>query len=190
MFKFLHDMNNFSNHFLISMPHMVDPLFKQCLIYICEHNQKGTMGIIINKTLPTENIKDVLYQTGLNEIHPHPEIYLGGPVAIETGFILHDASYKSKREISITNNIKLTSNSQIISDLINNTGPLDYIFSLGYSGWSEGQLEKEIENGDWLIMPANYNHIFKIPNNSKWSTAAVQFGIDINSFSGGKSGQA
>jgi len=93
-------------------------------------------------------------------------------------------------EPSITNNIKLTSNNQIISDLINDNGPLDYIFSLGYSGWSEGQLEKEIEDGDWLIMPASYNHIFKIPNNSKWSTAAVQFGIDINSFSGGKSGQA
>ena len=108
--------------------------------------------------------KDILNQTGLNQINPNPEIYLGGPVAIETGFILHDASYKSKGEISITNNIKLTSNNQIISDLINDNGPLDYIFSLGYSGWSEGQLEKEIEDGDWLIMPASYNHIFKIYN--------------------------
>ena len=172
------------------MPHMADPFFRKSLIYICEHDKKGAMGVIINKTMPSQNVQDILNQTGLNQVKPHPEIYLGGPVAIETGLILHDASYKSEGGIKITNEVKLTSNNQIIEDIIDDKGPEDYLFSLGYSGWSNGQLEREIEDGDWLIMPADYNHIFNIPSHSKWSTAAIQFGIDINSFSGGKSGKA
>jgi len=182
-------MDNFSNHFLISMPHMTDPFFQKSLVYICEHDSDGAMGIIINKTLSSQNVQDILTQTGLNTIKPHPEVYLGGPVAIDTGLILHDASYKSEGELKITTKVKLTSNNQIIEDIINNIGPKDYLFSLGYSGWGEGQLEREIEDGDWLIMPANYKHIFELPNHTKWSTAAIQFGIDINSFSGGKSGK-
>ena len=183
-------MDNFSNHFLISMPHMTDPFFQKSLVYICEHDHEGAMGIIINKTLSSENVQDVLTQTGLNRIKPHPEVYLGGPVAIETGLILHDASYKSEGELEITKEIKLTSNNQIIDDIINEIGPKDYLFSLGYSGWGKGQLEQEIEDGDWLIMPANYEHIFELSHDSKWSTAAIKFGIDINNFSGGQSGKA
>ena len=183
-------MNNFSNHFLISMPHMSDPFFQKSLVYICEHDNKGAMGMVINKTMPSENVQDILIQTGLTKINPHPEVYLGGPIAIDMGLILHDASYKSDGELIITSKIKLTSNNQIIKDIVNNNGPNDYIFSLGYSGWGQGQLEREIEDGDWLIMPADYKYIFNIPNHSKWSTAAVQFGIDINQFSGGKSGKA
>ena len=57
-------MDNFSNHFLISMPHMNDPFFQKSLIYICEHDNKGTMGIIINKTIPSNNAKEILLQTG------------------------------------------------------------------------------------------------------------------------------
>ena len=183
-------MDNFSNHFLISMPHMTDSFFHKSLVYICEHDGDGAMGMIVNKTMPSQNVQDILTQTGLNQIEPHPEIYLGGPVGIDMGLILHDASYQSEGELKITSEVKLTSNNQIIEDIINNKGPEDYLFSLGYSGWGKGQLEREIEDGDWLIMPANYRHIFKMPNHSKWSAAAIQFGIDINSFSGGKSGKA
>jgi len=183
-------MDNFSNHFLISMPHMTDPFFQKSLIYICEHDSEGAMGVIVNKTMPSQNVQDILTQTGLNQIKPHPEVYLGGPVAVDMGLILHDASYKSEGELKITSEVKLTSNNKIIEDIINDNGPEDYLFSLGYSGWGQGQLEREIEDGDWLIMPANYKQIFKMPNHSKWSTAATQFGIDINSFSGGKSGKA
>ena len=50
--------------------------------------------------------------------------------------------------LKITSEIKLTSNNQIVQDIINDNGPVDYIFSLGYSGWGQGQLEREIEDGD------------------------------------------
>ena len=183
-------MKNFSNHFLISMPHMNDSFFEKSLIYICNHNEEGAMGLIINKIMPSHNAQDILIQTGLNQINPYPEIYLGGPVGIENGLILHDSSYKLEGELRITSKIKLTSNKKIIDDIINSKGPQDYLFLFGYAGWHKKQLEQEIENGDWLIMPANYEFIFKTPNHLKWSNAAIQFGIDINSFSGGKSGRA
>ena len=183
-------MTNFSNHFLVSMPHMNDPFFEKSLIYICEHDDDGAMGIIINKTLPSQNVQEILTQTGLNKVKPYPEIFIGGPIATNMGLILHDSGYESDGELKISTKIKLTSNNQIIEDIINNNGPKDYLFLLGYSGWSQGQLEQEIENGDWLFMPANYKQIFQKPSSSKWNDTATQFGIDINSFNGGTAGKA
>ena len=91
--------------------------------------------------------------------------------------------------MKIGNNIKLTANNQIITDLKQKTGPLKYLFTLGYAGWGKRQLEREIEDGDWLVMPAENKFIFDLPNHKKWKNAATYFGIDISSFSGGQSGK-
>ena len=95
-------MTNFSNHFLVSMPHMNDPFFEKSLIYICEHDDDGAMGIIINKTLPSQNVQEILTQTGLNKVKPYPEIFIGGPIATNMGLILHDSGYESDGELKIS----------------------------------------------------------------------------------------
>jgi putative transcriptional regulator len=172
------------------MPHMADPFFQKSLVFICEHDADGAMGVIVNKPMPSENVQDVLTQTGLNQLKPLPDVYFGGPVGVDMGLFLHDNSYHSEGELKIGNKIVLTANNQIIIDLIENSGPLKYLFSLGYAGWGKGQLEREIEDGDWLVMPAENDFIFDLPNHKKWKNAATHFGIDINSFSGGQSGKA
>ena len=172
-------MKSLSNHFIISMPHMNDPIFSKSLIFICEHSADGAMGIIINKPMISENTEDIIKQTGLSQITPQPEIYFGGPVKLEMGLILHDSNYITDGTLSISNSIGLTSNNQIIDDIKNGNGPNDFRFSFGYAGWEKGQLEREIENGDWLLMPADNNFIFSIPNSDKWEKAALKFGIDI-----------
>jgi putative transcriptional regulator len=172
-------MKSLSNHFIISMPHMNDPIFSKSLIFICEHNKDGAMGIIINKPMISENTEDIINQTGLSQINPSPEIYFGGPVKLDMGIILHDSSYTTDGTLPISKTIALTSNNKIIDDLKNGSGPSVFRFSFGYSGWEEEQLEREIENGDWLLMPADDNFIFSVPNADKWEKAALKFGIDI-----------
>ena len=91
-------MKSFSNHFIISMPHMNDPIFSKSLIYICEHDDDGAMGLIINKPMISENAADIIQQTGLAQIEPPPDIYFGGPVSFDRGILLHAKqidSYKS-----------------------------------------------------------------------------------------------
>jgi len=172
-------MKSFSNHFIISMPHMNDPIFSKSLIYICEHDNGGAMGLIINKPMISENAADIIQQTGLGQIEPPPDIYFGGPVNLEMGLILHDANYNIEGTLSISKSVALTSNKQIVLDLKNGAGPNEFRFSFGYTGWGKGQIEREIENGDWLLMPADDNFIFSIPNTDKWQKAASKFGIDI-----------
>ena len=182
-------MKSFSNHFIISMPHMNDPIFSKSLIYICEHDNDGAMGLIINKPMISKNAADIIQQTGLAQIEPPPDIYFGGPVNLEMGLILHDANYNIEGTLTISKYVALTSNKQIVLDLKNGGGPDEFRFSFGYTGWGKGQIEREIENGDWLLMPADDDFIFSIPNTDKLKKAASKFGIDILDL-GGSAGLA
>ena len=184
MFNFTISMESFSNHFLISMPHMNDPFFSKSLIYVCENNPEGSLGLIINKPMVSQNAADILHKTGLEGIQPTPDVYFGGPVNIEMGLILHDASYEIEGTLTVSNAVALTSNKQILSDLKEGGGPKQFRFSMGYTGWGQGQLEREIENGDWLLMPADVNFIFSIPDSDKWKAVTAQFGIDISDLGG------
>ena len=101
-------MESFSNHFLISMPHMNDPIFTKSLVYMCENNAEGSLGLIINKPIVSQNAADILQKTGLEEIHPTPDVYFGGPVNIEMGLILHDAGYETEGTLTVSKAIALT----------------------------------------------------------------------------------
>ena len=171
------------------MPHMNDPIFSKSLIYMCDHNKDGAMGLIINKPMISNNATEIIQQTGLGKINPMPEIYFGGPVNLEMGLFLHDTTYDIDGTLSISKSVSLTSNKQIVVDLKNGNGPDVFRFSFGYTGWGKGQIEREIENGDWLLMPADDNFIFSIPNSDKWQKAASQLGVDILDL-GGSAGLA
>ena len=156
---------------------------------MCQYDKNGAMGIIINKPMILENTTEIIQQTGLSHIHPPLEIYFGGPIGIEMGLFLHDTSYDIEGTLSISKSVSLTSNKQIVTDLKNGGGPEEYRCSFGYAGWGKGQIEREIENGDWLLMPADDDFIFSVSNSEKWQKAASQFGIDILDL-GGSAGLA
>ena len=156
---------------------------------MCQHDENGAMGIIINKPMHEENIDEIIQQTELSQINPTPEVFFGGPVNLEMGLFLHDTSYEIEGTLSVSKSIALTSNKQIVADLKNGNGPDEFRFSFGYAGWGKGQVEREIENGDWLLMPSDDKFIFTIPNSDKWQKAASKLGIDILDL-GGSAGLA
>ena len=163
---------------------MNDPIFTKSLIYMCENNPEGSLGLIINKPMVSQNAEDILQKTGLEEIHPALKVYFGGPVNIEMGFILHDIGYEIEGTLTVSNAVALTSNKQILSDLKAGGGPEQFRFSMGYTGWGQGQLEREIANGDWLLMPADVDFIFSVPDIDKWQAVATRFGIDMSDLGG------
>ena len=181
-------MENFSNNFLLSMPHLNDSIFGQSLIYICDHNNFGAMGVIINKPISSKSIENILMETGLGQLKPQIKIYFGGPVQKGMGMVLHDGKYKTNGTINISKSISLSSNINIFNDIINGYGPDKFKFALGYAGWEKGQLEKEIENGDWLLIPPNDDLIFNTPHSKILEKIKSLFNIDINNFTGGLSG--
>ena len=174
----------FDNHFLIAMPHMADYVFGKSLVYICEHDSKGAMGIIINKPIPSASVEEILNKTQLSRINPYPEIYFGGPIGMNQGFFLHSSDYKTSGTHSVSKKLAITSNTRIVDDIITGQGPNTYRIAIGYASWTAGQLNREFENGDWLIMPASSDFIFDTPDHTKWKNAAKQFGIDIMDITG------
>ena len=181
-------MKNLCNNFLISMPHVNDPIFKKSLIYVCSHDKNGAMGLIINKSITdlklNQELNSILQETKLSEINPKPNVYFGGPVDLNMGIILHPLDYITKKTIKISNQIGVTSDSKILADIVKGNGPSMFRFSIGYAGWSNGQLEDEFENGDWLILPSNEKMIFNMPDAKKWKYINKKLGIDISDLSG------
>ena len=178
-------MKNLSNSFLINMPHLKqDPIFGQSLIYICEHNKEGAMGVIINKPLQKEQSIDILKEIGLNRFIESNSVYFGGPVSPDKGFILHDSNYKAEETLVISNTARISFSHDIIDDIKNGSGPNSCRLVMGYSGWDSGQLEAELENGDWMIMPSSKDLIFSKTDKNKWNIAIANMNINIQDFSG------
>ncbi|MFC1543155.1 YqgE/AlgH family protein [Candidatus Neomarinimicrobiota bacterium] len=180
-------MDSLQNHFLISMPHLTDGFFEKTVIYICDHNPQGSMGLVINRPLPSAKAAVVLKALGLGadeNTKRIKDIYYGGPVQPSVGFVLHSPDYEIEGTLPISEEISLTTNSKIMEDIEAGRGPEHYRFTLGYAGWGSEQIEREIANGDWLVIPANGKFVFDEVDHTKWSEAARQFGIEISQFTG------
>ena len=184
-------MSSLKNQILISMPHMNDPFFSKSVVYICEHGNSGAMGMIVNKNLDAPGLRKIFdrffkVEKPYNMVKGN--IFLGGPVLLEKGIILHHSDYSSPKSISISKSVSLTSDQGALEDL-KREGKVPFKLMLGHAGWSAGQLEREIENGDWLIQSTTSDFIFNLPPDQMWEYAAKSIGLDTDS-SLGISGQA
>ena len=173
-------MNSLKNHFLISLPHMKDPLFERTVIFICEHDKNGAMGLIINKEIEknndsfpnTENDKELIKTLVDNKL------FIGGPVLTDRVLFLHTIK-KVPESISVSKEVSVSSDINVLK-LLRNISGQQYKLFLGHSGWSEGQLEREIENGYWLLQKSINSLIFEKNTDHIWHIAANSLGIEIN----------
>jgi len=180
-------MSSLENHILISMPHMQDPYFGQSIILVCEHSNNGAMGLIINKPFEKPELRVLFQKLPENQdeiLKIIPKVYFGGPVLIESGIVVHSSSYTSKDSMKISDEFSITSSSKILQDIADGNGPEQYKLMLGHSGWGANQLEREIENGDWLMQSTSYNFVFNTEESKMWKMAAGSFGVEMSQISG------
>lgn len=170
------------NHLLIAMPSLEDPNFFHTVTYICEHNDEGAMGIVINR--PTDiTLAELLAQL---EITPEPEldvttsVFEGGPVHHEHGFLLHTPIGNWSASLPITEQIALTTSKDILEAIAQGAGPDRYLLALGYAGWGAGQLEEELAANAWLSGPASLALLFDTPVEKRWEEAAALLGVDLH----------
>lgn len=169
------------NHFLIAMPGLNDSSFAHTVTYICEHSDKGAMGVVINTATPMQ-LKEIFAQMELSDVANEGEqiIMSGGPVQPERGFVLHPSDSKWQSTLEVSSDICLTASRDIIVALAEGRGPKQFLITLGYAGWGQGQLEAEIASNSWLTVPADKNIIFETPFEHRWTAAAQALGIDVN----------
>jgi putative transcriptional regulator len=174
---------NLANHFLIAMPSMNDPIFGGTVVYICEHNDKGVLGVVINK--PTDMTMDVLFDRidlkVTDTLRPHvvdEPIMFGGPVQDDRGFVLHSPGGRYSSSLSVTDDVAFTTSIDVLEAVANGTGPQRMLVSIGYAGWSPGQLEEEIARNGWLTVGADARVLFDLPIEERYTAAIKLLGID------------
>jgi putative transcriptional regulator len=172
-----------TNQLLIAMPGMADPNFTTTVTLICEHNDDGALGIVINRPT-TLKLGGLFEQLSVENADPdvaRDPVLSGGPVGVERGFVLHgpERSYESTLEVS--NEIRLTLSRDIIDAMAAGEGPEQALVALGYAGWDSGQLEEEMLANSWLNVPATPEIVFETPFAERWNSAARTLGIDISS---------
>lgn len=179
------DTTFLKDHFLIAMPGLNNSMFAHSITYLCEHNEAGAMGIIINQALDL-SIDDIFQHLKITDITtPQPErVMAGGPVETGRGFILHKSAQQNlprwQSSLQITPELQLTSSMDILQAIARGDGPQHKLVALGYAGWGEGQLESEIADNAWLTIPADSNIIFNTPCELRLQAATAQLGIDLS----------
>lgn len=150
------------------------------------------MGLIINQRASNISAPDLLERLGIETRsgNGHDEIsnellglsiQVGGPVEMGRGFVLHSADYFAKDStLLVESEICLTATIDILKAIANGKGPNRALLALGYSGWSPGQLESEIQANGWLHCPADMDLIFDDDLEAKYHRAMAKIGIDLS----------
>lgn len=182
------DLTNLTNHFLIAMPGLQDEMFSRSVVYVCEHSERGTLGLVINK--PGDMLLKRLFEKVelplRREDLTNAPVFQGGPLQTERGFVLHepffagvdkpaDAVYAST--MTIPGGLEMTTSKDVLEALSTGAGPRKVLVSLGYSAWGEGQLESELSDNSWLTVAANSRIIFDTPVAQRYDQALQLLGL-------------
>lgn len=180
------DTGYLTNQFLIAMPNLLDPNFFHSVTYICEHNQNGAMGIVINQpvNLTIGELIEQMDHKAPAKLLAGSQVFRGGPVDMERGFVLHEPLGSWEATMPGGDGIGITISNDIIAAIAQEQGPERYLIALGYAGWGVGQLEEEIRENAWLNGPVDKAVLFDTPVEQRWQAAAALIGVDINQLSG------
>ena len=184
--------DHLANQFLLAMPGMVDPNFAGSVIYLFEHTERGAMGLVINR--PTELDMGALFEKIEVKLEAEPvseqPVYFGGPVQIERGFVLHEptteAAYSSS--LAVPGGLTMTTSKDVLEAVATGSGPSKFLMTLGYAGWSAGQLEEEITLNGWINVPLSQQQmveiIFNTPSSQRYERTMSLLGFDPSHLSG------
>ncbi len=170
-----------TQHFLIAMPNMADPYFARSLTFVCEHNDQGALGVVVNRPIDM-TLQSLFERLSLElrdrEVKDAP-IYFGGPVQTDRGFVLHAPAGNWQSTLRVGDGIGLTTSKDILEAVGRGEGPSRLLVTLGYAGWSAGQLEHEISQNAWLTVEAKDGILFETPAEERLPAAMELLGVDF-----------
>lgn len=171
---------NLTQHFLIAMPAMVDPNFARSLTFICEHNDQGALGVVVNRPIDM-NLHALLEQISIspeNDSFKTVPVHYGGPVQVDRGFVLHKPVGNWQSTLAVGGEIGLTTSKDILQAVARGEGPGEMLVTLGYAGWAPGQLEHELAQNAWLTVAAQPEVMFDLAADKRLSAAMSLLGVD------------
>jgi putative transcriptional regulator len=169
-----------SGSFLVAMPDLKDSMFSNTVVFMCEHNENGALGIIINLIYPFMTTSEIFDELKIkSEINlENVPLHIGGPVQSNQVFVLHGPDFNWEVCLQVNETLALSNSIDIIDAIAKKEGPEKSMFALGCSGWGPGQLETEIQENSWLTLPASNDIIFDVPIEDRWKEAIKKLGFD------------
>ncbi|HVI58277.1 MAG TPA: YqgE/AlgH family protein [Luteimonas sp.] len=171
-----------ANQLLIALPSLSDPNFSRSVALICQHDDEGAMGVVVNR--PSEyTLGEVFEQMGIaagDEALRAQVVLAGGPVHPERGFVLHDGGREWDSSLAIADGLFVTTSRDVLEAMARGEGPARATVALGCAGWGAGQLEYELTENSWLTVPADAELLFATPLDARWQAAAGRIGVDMS----------
>ena len=178
-------IDSLANQLLVAMPSLADGHFAQTVSLICEHSERGALGIVLNKPLSMK-LGDVMAQMKLEPTSARVSeqvVLRGGPVHTDRGFVLHRPGGEWDATHRVSEFIQVTTSRDILAAMARGEGPSNAFIALGYASWEAGQLEREIRDNAWLTVPANESVVFDLPFEERWQRSWQLLGVDVDKVS-------
>jgi len=175
-------ITSLANHLLIAMPSLHDPNFEKAVIYVCEHHTQGSVGLIINRPMqyPLSIVFEQLEIEPIKVEKNRLPLLFGGPIQPERGFVIHKQVGGWRSSLFLQDEVTVTTSNDIIRAIAQDAGPEDVLVTLGYSSWTEKQLEQEVVNNVWLVCPYKSELLYEVPFEQRWEYAGSILGIKMN----------
>lgn len=182
-------LTNLTNHFLIAMPGLQDAVFSRSVVYVCEHSERGALGLVINKPgdMDLQRLFEKVELPLRRQDLSHQPVLQGGPVQTERGFVLHEPIFAVADKpaesvyastMTIPGGLEMTTSKDVLEALSTGAGPRRVLVSLGYAAWGEGQLESELSENSWLTVAADNRVIFDTPVAQRYDQALLLLGFE------------
>ena len=170
-----------SNHLLVALPSLHDPHFARSVTLVCQHDADGAMGVMVNRA-SEYTLGEVLQQMGIasdSDALQSQIVLAGGPVHPERGFVLHDGDREWDSSLAVGGGLYLTTSRDVLEAMARGDGPSQAVVALGCAGWGAGQLEQELVDDSWLMVPSRREVLFELPLEQRWQAAAGSIGVDL-----------
>ncbi len=170
-----------SNHLLVALPALHDEHFARSVTLVCHHDGDGAMGVMVNRA-SEYTLGEVFQQMGISSDFQALQsqiVLAGGPVHPERGFVLHDGAREWDSTLTVGDGLYLTTSRDVLEAMARGDGPTQAVVALGCAGWGAGQLEQELVDDSWLMVPAVRELLFELPLEQRWQAAAGSIGVDL-----------
>lgn len=181
-------LTNLTHHFLIAMPTLEDDVFARSVVYLCEHSERGALGLVINKPgdINLRHLFDKVELPLRREDLMETPVLQGGPVQTDRGFVLHEAVFFDADKpadpvyastMAIPGGLEMTTSKDVLEAISSGAGPRKVLITLGYASWGAGQLESEIGENFWLTVAADRTVLFDTPIAERYDKALALLGM-------------
>lgn len=168
-----------SGQMLLAMPGIGDPRFEHAVVAICSHDDQGALGIGVSQAIASLTLHGLLTQIGIDPgVAPDVPVHLGGPVEPRRGFVLHGQDWGGQDTLHVGSRWALTGTLDVLRAISEGRGPERFIVSLGYAGWSAGQLDEELTRHGWFATPGTDELLFDQPAAERWGALFRDAGVD------------